>query len=215
MLNLIFVQVVPVDTFQGIEVLKNENDYMEVVPGQGKESAYIEHLPETWNVEAGKESLPYGTPLDPTSAPNDQLPKSSDSRFLNRRVCGIRMRWIILAIAALVVLIFVLGIGLGVGLHSSGSKSGALSGTKISLVAQPFINGGGSDHSLVMYFQHRSGQIRWMGLDDNGKWTGGDSSTLVAGDAKPGTPISAVSYTWDGATFWRLYCETYSISGAV
>ena len=94
-----------------------------------------------------------------------------------------------------------------VGLHTGSSKSGALKGTKISLVAQPFISGGNTEQGLVMYFQHRSGQIRWMGLSSDGKWTGGDSSTLVAADAKLGTPISAVSYTWDGSTFWRVYCK--------
>lgn len=207
--NLTARQVVPADTFQGIQVLKNENDYMEAVPSHGKETVYIEHLPETWDAERGKESLPYDSTLGPTASNNHKAGTLRD-RLLNRKIFGIRSRWFILAAAALLVLILVLGIGLGVGLNSSGGfKAGALSGTKISLVAQPYMNGGGSDQSLVMYFQHRSGQIRWMGLDTDGKWTGGDSSTLVADDAKLGTPISAVSYTWDGEIFWRVFCKTH------
>ena len=65
---------------------------------------------------------------------------------------------------------------------------------------------GSSEESLVMYFQHWTGQIRWMRLGDDGQWTGGDSTTVVATNAKDHTPISAVSYVWDGVSFWRVFC---------
>ena len=60
-----------------------------------------------------------------------------------------------------------------------------------------------------MYFQHWSGEIRWMRHADDGQWTGGDSSTVVARDAKNNTPIAAVSYVWDGVSFWRVFCMFY------
>ena len=57
-----------------------------------------------------------------------------------------------------------------------------------------------------MYFQHWTGQIRWMQLGSDGKWTGGDTSSVVATNAKSNTPISAVSYAWGGVSSWRVFC---------
>ena len=91
------------------------------------------------------------------------------------------------------------------------SQSGAFNGTKIALVTQSFATDqqGGSEENLVMYFQHWTGQIRWMRHGNDGEWVGGDLSTVVASNAKSNTPISAVSYVWDGASFWRVFCMFY------
>jgi hypothetical protein len=88
------------------------------------------------------------------------------------------------------------------------SLSGAFNGTQIALVTQTFVTDqpGGSEESLVMYFQHLNGQIRWMRLNDDGEWTGGDASSIVATNAKNNTPISVVAYVWGGVSFWRVFC---------
>lgn len=96
----------------------------------------------------------------------------------------------------------------GASIAQVDSRSGAFNGTKIALVTQKFATDGqgGSEESLVMYFQHWTGQIRWMRLDDTGEWVGGDSTKVVAINAKNNTPISAVSYVWNGVSFWRVFC---------
>lgn len=91
------------------------------------------------------------------------------------------------------------------------AQSGALSGTKISVVTQslPATDGQApGEDSLVMYFQHETGSIRWMWLADNGTWLGGDTTSVIAVNAKNNTPISAVSYTEAGWNVWRVYCMT-------
>lgn len=45
-----------------------------------------------------------------------------------------------------------------------------------------------------------------MKLGSDGEWTGGDSKSIVASNAKNNTPITAVSYVWDGVSFWRVFC---------
>lgn len=45
-----------------------------------------------------------------------------------------------------------------------------------------------------MYFQHHSGQLRSAQLASDGTWQGGDVTTIVAVNAKNGTPIAAVAY---------------------
>ena len=72
------------------------------------------------------------------------------------------------------------------------SSTGALNGSGIALASESFASG---DHgSIVMYFQHHSGQIRQAQLNSQGVWQGGDATNIVATDAKNGTPIAAVAY---------------------
>lgn len=48
-----------------------------------------------------------------------------------------------------------------------------------------------------------------MQLMDNGNWTGGDSTNIVATDARNGTPISAVAYALDRkSTVHIFYIDT-------
>ena len=72
------------------------------------------------------------------------------------------------------------------------SIRGAFNGSGIALASQSFESGGFG--SIVMYFQHHTGQIRSAQLDNDGDWKGGDATEVVATDAKNGTPIAAVAY---------------------
>ena len=50
---------------------------------------------------------------------------------------------------------------------------------------------------INVYFQHWGGDIRKLQLMKDGSWQGGDSSNIVATDARNATPISAVAYAMD------------------
>ena len=73
--------------------------------------------------------------------------------------------------------------------------SGAFNGTGIAVASQSFGTGGYG--LLNVYFQHFTGSIRKLQLMDDGSWQGGDSSNIVATDARNATPISAVAYAMD------------------
>lgn len=75
---------------------------------------------------------------------------------------------------------------------STYSTVGAFNGSGIALASESFSSGGYG--SIVMYFQHYSGQIRSAQLSGDGSWKGGDATEIVATDAKNGTPIAAVAY---------------------
>lgn len=77
------------------------------------------------------------------------------------------------------------------------SAEGAFNGSGIALASQSF--GEGDQGELTMYFQHYTGEIRWMRLTDSG-WVGGDETTVVVSNARNGTPISAVSYVLDNVS---------------
>jgi hypothetical protein len=137
-------------------------------------------------------------------------------------------------LALVAVLAIGLGVGLGVGLsrdsspsspqntantsYSIGgaidpeyfSKEGAFNGSGIALASQSFAKDlqDGTQGSLVMYFQHWTGAIRYKQLSSNGDWLGGDYSETVAVGAKNGTPLSAVSYVLDEASTWHVFCES-------
>lgn len=61
--------------------------------------------------------------------------------------------------------------------------------------------------SLVMYFQHHSGDIRFQRLTSDGNWVGGSQSEIVASNAKNGTPLSAVAYVQNGTSQWHVFCR--------
>lgn len=144
-----------------------------------------------------------------------------------------------LLVALIVIILGVgLGAGLGVGLskkHSSGSSTsasqanstyliggainpayfsgiGAFNGSGIALASQSFAANvdDGTEGSLVMYFQHYTGEIRWMQLSSGGVWLGGSISEVVANDAKNSTPLSAVSYSQNQTSTWHIFCKNCS-----
>ena len=73
------------------------------------------------------------------------------------------------------------------------STQGAYNGSGVALASQSF--DGSSYGSIVLYFQHHTGQIRSALLSSDGQWKGGDATSVVAVDAKNGTPIAAVAYS--------------------
>ncbi|KAK4502250.1 hypothetical protein PRZ48_005675 [Zasmidium cellare] len=87
------------------------------------------------------------------------------------------------------------------------SDDGAFNGSGIALASQSFSRElqDGTQGSLVMYFQHYTGEIRWKQLSPDGDWQGGDVSAVVASDAKNSTPLSAVSYVSRGVSTWHVF----------
>lgn len=110
-------EVVPADAYDGKEVRSDSEGSKEVVgspekevvrsESTGKEVVHLEHLPEPYDENGGKEAV-YG--------PQDQKAQTWKDR-LNRRIYGVRLQWIILGLSVLVLLIIILGAGLGAGLH--------------------------------------------------------------------------------------------------
>jgi len=88
------------------------------------------------------------------------------------------------------------------------STSGAFNGSGIALASQSFATNlqTSTQGSLVMYFQHHSGDIRWQQLTSTG-WQGGSVSEVVANDAKNSTPLSAVAYALNGTSTWHIFCK--------
>lgn len=90
------------------------------------------------------------------------------------------------------------------------SKSGAFNGSGIAIASYSF--GSGGYGVINVFFQHWSGQIRKMQLMDDGTWQGGDSTNIVATDARNATPISAVAYALDKkSTVHIFYIDTKNI----
>ena len=90
------------------------------------------------------------------------------------------------------------------------SQKGAWNGTGIALASQslPTDAKDAPLGSLVMYFQHHSGDIRFMRLTSDGEWVGGSESEVVATNAKNSTPLSAVAYVQNGTSYWHVFCES-------
>lgn len=63
------------------------------------------------------------------------------------------------------------------------------------------------DSNLYLFFQHNSGDIRWMQRVAT-SWTGGSANDVVATDAKNGTPIAALSEA-NRTGEWHVFCESF------
>lgn len=89
------------------------------------------------------------------------------------------------------------------------TQTGAFNGSGIALASQSFTKDldSGTQGSIVMYFQHHTGEIRWIQLSSGGEWLGGSSSEVVAVDAKNSTPLSAVSYSIESVNTWHIFCK--------
>lgn len=82
------------------------------------------------------------------------------------------------------------------------STTGAFNGTGVALAGESFGTGG---HGVTnLYFQHYTGQIRFMELGEDGNWRGGSTGELVAKNAKNETPISVVSYAFQNKAAVRV-----------
>lgn len=92
------------------------------------------------------------------------------------------------------------------------STEGVWNGTGLAHNWQSFSSNYGdapeNAESLVIYYQHRTGAIRWMRYTTGGDWVRGSSeSEVVATDAKNSTPISATSYETAGTQYRHIFCK--------
>ena len=63
--------------------------------------------------------------------------------------------------------------------------------------------------NLVLFFQHHTGEIRWMIRMWPDLWRGGSVNEVVATDAKDRTPISVRgSLGSDGTHEWHVFCKS-------
>lgn len=65
------------------------------------------------------------------------------------------------------------------------------------------------NRSLVLYYQHPTGDIRWMRRASDDKWwlsLNSDFPTVTT-SAKNSTPISAVSTSQSGTDVWHVFCK--------
>ncbi|TKA81928.1 hypothetical protein B0A55_01921 [Friedmanniomyces simplex] len=132
--------------------------------------------------------------------PQPQLYERPQERAEKRRVFGLPEKGFYI----LLILLIALAIGLGV------DQRNAILKFTLFHSSSTFINANcrdpsGTQGSLVMYFQHHSGEIRWQQLSSQGAWLGGDVSEIVAVDAKNSTPLSAVAYAMNGTSTWHIF----------
>lgn len=179
-----------------------------------------------WSAEGEKEVVEQQSRVPIQHLAPDPLAERKPERICGYRKAS--LYWMLAAIALVIIALAVgLGAGLGIKHHHYSSAStpnsstpstitadsqyyiggalnpayysaeGAFNGSGIALASQSF--GEGDQGELTMYFQHYTGEIRWMRLTDRG-WVGGDDTTVVVSNAKNGTPISAVSYVLDNVS---------------
>ncbi|KAH8732188.1 hypothetical protein GQ44DRAFT_766340 [Phaeosphaeriaceae sp. PMI808] len=166
----------------------------------------------------------------PGTVPPPVPPKDTDDRK-----CGIKKRnfFILLGCVLIWVLALALGLGLGLGLglkkknnSDAGqsdpfcrekpqyciggtlnanyfSKKGAYNGTGIALAGESWNTG--QRRIFTLYYQHHTGDIRFMQYTTDRKWIGGTKSETVATDAKNGSPISAVAYAINATQFFHIF----------
>lgn len=83
------------------------------------------------------------------------------------------------------------------------SKKGAFNGSGIAIAGESW--NAGQRRIFTLYFQHHSGDIRYMQYGTDQRWIGGNSSNTVATDAKNGTTISAVAYTLNQTGWFHIF----------
>ncbi|KAF2402645.1 hypothetical protein EJ06DRAFT_528740 [Trichodelitschia bisporula] len=142
--------------------------------------------------------------------------------------------WIVVGVILLVLLGAGLGAGLGLGLKKKSnpaaapatnttkpftgnpklsiggaidpkyySTKGAWNGSGIAFAGESF--SGGERGLATVYFQHHTGDIRWMRLNSDYNWVGGTKAETVASDAKNSTPLSTVAYVMNGTNTYHLF----------
>lgn len=83
------------------------------------------------------------------------------------------------------------------------SKKGVFNGTGIALAGESW--NVGQRRIFTLYFQHHTGDIRFMQYNTDRKWIGGTRSETVATDAKPGSPISAVAFGVNSTQYFHIF----------
>lgn len=79
------------------------------------------------------------------------------------------------------------------------STKGAFNGSGIALAGESW--NGGQKRVFTLYFQHHTGDIRYMQYTTDRKWLGGTRSETVVTDAKNASPISAVAFLVNGTQY--------------
>jgi hypothetical protein len=82
------------------------------------------------------------------------------------------------------------------------SKKGAFNGSGIALAGESWNPATGT--LFTLYFQHHTGDIRYLKYTKGQKWIGGGITETVASNAKNATPISAVAYVANTTQFVSL-----------
>jgi hypothetical protein len=72
------------------------------------------------------------------------------------------------------------------------STKGAFNGSGIALAGEPWTKG--QQRIFTLFFQHHTGDIRYMQYETDAKWKGGKKEQTVATDAKNATALSTVAY---------------------
>ncbi|KAL5114467.1 hypothetical protein ACEQ8H_007664 [Pleosporales sp. CAS-2024a] len=189
--------------------------------GGGASLASRQGRPYTFKEHVGNYDASYAEPA-PVPAKDD-------------RKCGMRKRnfLILMGCATIAMLALALGLGLGLGLGSdeaSGSssdsvspfcrqqpqyciggaldanyysKKGVFNGTGIALAGESWNIG--QRRIFTLYFQHHTGDIRYMQYTTDRSWIGGTANETVATDAKNASPISAVSVNLNHTTYFHIF----------
>lgn len=79
------------------------------------------------------------------------------------------------------------------------STKGAFNGSGIALAGESWNEG--QRRIFTVYYQHHTGDIRYMQYRQDQKWDGGNKAQTVASDAKNGTALSAVAYSINGTQY--------------
>jgi hypothetical protein len=143
-----------------------------------------------------------------------------------KRVCGIRTKpfWFIIMpvlLGSLILLIIGLSVGLTVSRRgdeqmttsvlqgppepdsSSKPSIGAMRGTGLAFALDAL--GSKTDGTATLYYQHNTGDIRYMQFSDTEGFHGGTPSETVASDAKEKTPISIVRFITDEEKVFHVF----------
>lgn len=94
------------------------------------------------------------------------------------------------------------------------STSGAWNGSGIAHTFQNFAQNFTdtstvNEHEIVIYYQHHTGEIRWLRESANvtQAWQPGPAEVaVVASDARNSTPITAAHYDVNGTNHWHVFC---------
>ncbi|KAF1948069.1 hypothetical protein EJ02DRAFT_461571 [Clathrospora elynae] len=175
---------------------------------------------------------PYGFKehVDPSDGPESYRPPVPPK---DDRKCGMKKRTFFILIGCVVIWILALALGLGLGLglglkkKSSAetmdpfcrtkpelciggtlnadyfSKKGAFNGTGIALAGESWNKG--QRRIFTLYFQHHTGDIRFMQYSTDRKWDGGTKAQTVASDAKNASPISAVAFAVNHTQYFHIF----------
>ncbi|KAF2133634.1 hypothetical protein P153DRAFT_282218 [Dothidotthia symphoricarpi CBS 119687] len=177
---------------------------------------------------------PYGFKehVDSNDAAYQQTSNPPPTSPKDDRKCGMKKRTFFILLICVLIWLVALGVGLGVGLslglkkkandkidpfcrtnpkYCVGgalnsqylSKKGAFNGTGIALAGESWDKN--QRRIFTIYFQHHTGDIRYMIYTADRTYIGGTKSETVASDAKDASPISAVAYAVNETSYVHIF----------